>query len=78
MVDVTLPPTNLRETKLIEPVQVLGEFRGRSYMGVPFLRSYVDRRRKVTGGHGTLLDDEDNDYPLLRLGPKGAVSRRAK
>lgn len=78
VIDVTLPPTNRREAKLPEPVQVLGEFEDRSYFGVPFLRSYVEKRLNITGGYGSLLDDEEHEYPLLRNGPKGAVSRRFK
>ena len=76
VVDVTLPPTNRREAKLAEPLQALGEFSGRSYFGVPFLRSYVGRRREVTGAVGSLLDDEEHEYPLLKNGPGGAVRRR--
>jgi hypothetical protein len=76
VIDVTLPPRTRREAKLEEPLHVLGQFDGRSYLSVPFLRSYVDRRRRTTCGHGSLLDDAEHEYPLLRNGPKGAVRRK--
>lgn len=76
VIDVTVPPTSRREAKLPEPLHVLGEFSGRSYFGVPFLRSYVQRRREVTGSWGSLLEDEQDDYPLLRNSPAGAVRRQ--
>ncbi len=75
VIDVTLPATSVGDTKKREPRQVLGEFADRSYFGVPFLRSYVTRRRNVTGGWGTLIDDETHEYPLLTNGGRGAVRR---
>jgi len=54
-----------------EPLQVHGEFKGRAYFGVPFLRRYV--RDCVSTGWGSVLDDEENVYPLLKHGGDGAV-----
>jgi hypothetical protein len=78
VIDVTLPATTIGDTKKREPRQVLGDFTDRSYFGVPFLRSYVTRRRKVTGGWGTLIDDEAHEYPLLGSSGRGAVRRLGK
>lgn len=78
LIDVTLPATRLSDTKRREPRRVLGEFSDRSYFGLPFLRSYVERRREVTGSWGTLIDDEEHEYPLLRNGAGGAVRRSSK
>lgn len=75
VIDVTLP----QETEGVlppEPEQAHGEFDGRAYYGVPFLRSYISRRARVTGGRGTLIDDWENQYPLLRTGGIAAVRRR--
>ena len=77
VVDVTLPATTIGDTRKREPRQVFGEFKARSYFGVPFLRSYVNKRREVTGGWGTLIDDEPNGYPLLVSGGQRAVRWRS-
>ena len=66
VVDATLPPTTRREASRKEPRQVLGEFEGRSYLGVPFDKTYVAERKLATGGFGSLLDDIAHGYPLLR------------
>ncbi|MFI5296704.1 MAG: hypothetical protein ACHREM_01290 [Polyangiales bacterium] len=73
VIDVTLPATTMKETKLREPRQVIGEFEGRTYLGVPFERAYVRQRRNETGSYGVLIGDEEHGFPLLRLGPVGAV-----
>jgi hypothetical protein len=78
VIDVTLPPTNRREAKRREPSQVIGEFEGRSYFGVPFLRSYVMERREITGSYGSLLDDDEHDFPLLVKDARGAVASGSK
>jgi hypothetical protein len=78
IIDVTLPPTTRREAKLRQPLQVLGEFTARSYFGVPFLATYVSRRREVTGSYGSPLDDGEHGYPLLANGPVGAVRARER
>ena len=47
--------------------RVLGEFpEGRGYRGVTFETDYVLRRIVETGLMGTLIDDWQNGYPLLR------------
>ena len=74
VIDVTLPPTTQREAKLREPRQVIGEFERRTYLGVPFLRSYVEERVRVAG-LGSLLDDPEHGYPLLQDGLVKAVRR---
>jgi hypothetical protein len=66
VIDVTRPPTTRREAARKEPRQVLGEFEGRSYFGVPFDKTYVAERKLATGGFGSLLDDMAHGYPLLR------------
>ncbi len=77
VVDVTLPPTTRREAKLREPRQAIGEFADRTYFGVPFRRAYLAQRIRATGGPGSLFDDPEHRYPLLRNRPEVAV-RRAK
>ena len=66
VIDVTLPPTTRREAARKEPRQVFGEFSERSYFGVTFERVYVAERKLATGSFGSLLDDMDHGYPLLR------------
>jgi hypothetical protein len=73
VVDVTLPPTTRREASRKEPRQVLGEFDGRSYFGVPFDKTYVAERKLATRGFGSLLDDLEHGYPLLRQIRSGAT-----
>jgi hypothetical protein len=58
------------------PLQVQGEFTGRAYFGVPFLRSHFRFRRGLNRGHGSLLNDEEAGSPLLKHGGDGAVRRR--
>ena len=72
VIDVTLPPTTRREASRREPRQVLGEFEGRSYFGVPFDKTYIAERKLATRGFGSLLDDIAHGYPLLRQLPSGA------
>jgi hypothetical protein len=60
-----------------EPLQVHGELQERAYFGVPFLRSRFKFRRSLNRGRGSLLDDPDAGYPLLKLGADGAVRTRA-
>jgi hypothetical protein len=74
VIDVTLPATTRREAKLREPLQILGEFAGRTYLGVPFLKTYVAERILFTGP-GSLLDDPQHQYPLLKSGGAKAVRR---
>ena len=74
VIDVTLPATTRREAKLPEPLQILGEFEDRSYLGVPFVASYV-AKRILTTGLGSLLDDPQHEYPLLKNGTAKAVRR---
>jgi hypothetical protein len=59
-----------------EPLQVHGKFKGRAYVGVPFLRWYV--RDCMSAGWGSLLDDKDKGYPLLMHGGEGAVRTRIR
>jgi hypothetical protein len=61
-----------------EPPQLHGEFEGRDYFGVPFLRSHFRERRRLNLVHGSLLDDEDCGYPLLRYGGEEAVRGRKR
>lgn len=56
-----------------EPLQVYGNCDGRSYLGVPFLRRYLRDQGLGPFCTGSLLDDEDNGYPLLARGGEGAV-----
>ena len=47
--------------------RVLGEFpEGREYRGITFETDYVLTRIVATGLMGTLIDDWENGYPLLR------------
>ena len=65
VVDFTaLPPdpTNLPA----EPPQILGEFAGREYLGIPFRRAYVRSCARATEGFGTLIDDWERGFPLFR------------
>lgn len=61
-----------------EPPQIRGVFdrAERAYNGVPFLRAYVQRRTRLGGGWGALLDDEVNGHLLLENGGASAVQRR--
>jgi hypothetical protein len=79
VIDVTVVTRAIAHPKRLpkEPLRVLGDFEGRAYFGVPFLRSHFASRSSVNRGHGSLLDDEEAGYPLLRLGGEGAVRRRA-
>jgi hypothetical protein len=54
---------------------VLGTFSARSYFGVAFERVYIGERRQATGSFGSLLDDAEHGYPLLRQ--RGDHKRRA-
>jgi hypothetical protein len=74
VIDVTLPPTTRKEAKLCEPLQIIGEFDDRTYLGVPFLHAYV-MERIVVAGLGSLIDDHEHEYPLLRDGAARAVGR---
>lgn len=56
-----------------EPLQVHGEFKERSYFGVPFLRRRLCKC--LNSGWGSLLDDEDEGYRLLVHGGDGAARR---
>jgi len=58
-----------------EPLQVHGELQERAYFGVPFLRSHFKFRRSLNRGRGSLLDDAEAGYPLLKLGADGALRR---
>ena len=75
VIDVTLPPTTRGEAARREPRQVFGEFSDRSYFGVVFDRTYVAERRLATGSFGSLLDDMEHGYPLLR--PIGSKATRS-
>jgi hypothetical protein len=74
IIDVTLPATTREEAKLREPLQVIGEFEGRTYFGVPFRVPYVLERILFTGP-GSLLDDAEHGFPLLKNGAAKAVMR---
>jgi hypothetical protein len=75
VIDVTLPARTLADVERPEPAQVRGEFDGHSYLGVPFLRSYVSQRLRATGGWGSLIDDCQHGYPLLRSRASGVIRR---
>jgi hypothetical protein len=78
VVDVTVVTRAIAHPKRLppEPLQVHGEFEGRVYFGVPFLRSYFRARSRLNLDRGSLLDDEPTGYELLRYGGDGAVRRR--
>jgi hypothetical protein len=65
VIDLTAPTRATASELPPEPPQLWGEFTGRAYFGVPFLRSYVRARCDANGCWGSLLEDEDDvsDYP---------------
>lgn len=73
VIDVTAPTREVGRKLPAEPPQIHGQFEGRSYFGVPFLRRYVRQRANANKGWGSLLDDERNDFRLLARGGGGAV-----
>lgn len=77
VIDVTATPVG--RTVPPEPPQIRGAFdaRTRTYLGVRFLRAYVQRRTRLGGGWGALFDDEERGHELLENGGTGAVRKRA-
>ena len=78
VLDVTVVPSAIAHPKKLppEPLQVHGEFKGRVYFGVPFLRSHFRERSRLNLGHGSLLGEDRVGYPRLRYGGAGPVRRR--
>lgn len=78
LIDVTVPVPGLGfDGQPEEPTQVHGEFEGRTYLGVPFLRKYMNQRARVAGGRdGSLIDAWQHGWPLLVDGADGAVRKR--
>jgi hypothetical protein len=66
VVDFTDMRIDGAEVRISEPPYVLGEFQSRHYFGVEFCRDYVKSRIASTGGRGTLIDDWEHEFPLLR------------
>ena len=49
-----------------EPPQVFGASARRAYFGVRFRRGYVEQRARETGRLGSVIDDWEHGFPLLR------------
>ena len=78
VIDLTAPTRAIARKPPPEPPQLHGDFEGRAYLGVPFLRPYVRERSNGLLGWGSLLDDEKSGYRLLAFGGDGAVRGRKR
>jgi hypothetical protein len=66
VVDFTDVQVERPNSRSVEPPCMLGEFKNRHYFGVEFGRDYVESRTLDTGVRGALIDDWENEFPLLR------------
>ena len=78
VIDLTAPTRAIARKPPPEPPQLHGDFEGRAYLGVPFLRPYLRERSNGLIGWGSLLDDEKSGYRLLAFGGDGAVRGRKR
>jgi len=63
---VDFTAVRIESTPRADPPSILGELSNRHYFGVEFCREYVESRMAATGGRGTLIDDWEHGFPLLR------------
>jgi hypothetical protein len=69
VIDPTVPPegTSARDLS-VNPVMVRGQYQGREYYGIPIPREYVREYVLKTKAWGTVIDNWEEMFPLLRDG----------